>query len=257
MALLSGYFALGSALSANNVLTELSGNGYARQAATLTLDVNGGVINISGVTFGPDVTAAWTTATYAAIFDAATAGNMIAFFPIPGTTLAVGQSYTIPSCYVTLNGTAQSLFVAGGAISPGTPLGTLTDLQATGLTGATVTSGPATLGLSSTLGLSATSVNTILTYASSLTPAFTAGSEYTVTLTGNMTLNLPTGMVPGTLYRLFLIQDGTGSRTLTLGAGFKTAGGAPTLTTTANAIDRLDIFWDGTTAWNNIFKAFA
>jgi hypothetical protein len=46
---------------------------------------------------------------------------------------------------------------------------------------------------------------------------------------------------------LTLIQDGTGSRTITWPATVKWAGGAaPTLTTTANARDKVALDWDGT-----------
>ncbi len=47
--------------------------------------------------------------------------------------------------------------------------------------------------------------------------------------------------------QLILIQDGTGSRTVTWPATIKwPAGTAPTLTTTANAVDIISFFFDGT-----------
>jgi len=46
---------------------------------------------------------------------------------------------------------------------------------------------------------------------------------------------------------LTLIQDGTGGRTVTWPATVKWPGGvAPTLTTTANARDKVALDWDGT-----------
>jgi hypothetical protein len=249
--------ALGSALSANNVLTELAAsNGYARQPVQVNYDPVAGVMSVSGATFGPDVTSAWSAATYAAIFDASSNGNMIASFPIPSTTLAVGQSYTVPSFTATLNGTAKGYFVGGGLMPPGTVMGTITDLLATGLTGAIMTSGPASLAYSAAGALSASSVVVQLAYAPTVTPNGALGTTFDITLTGNLTLNPPAGAVPGTSYRFFLTQDGTGSRTLTLGTGFKTAGGAPTLSTAANAVDRYTAFYDGTTFWGDLFKAF-
>lgn len=65
-----------------------------------------------------------------------------------------------------------------------------------------------------------------------------------VNLAGNRTMNATTGAVAGTTYFLWVIQDGTGSRTIswtTSGSGsfdFGTSG-APTLTTTANKADLL------------------
>ena len=68
-----------------------------------------------------------------------------------------------------------------------------------------------------------------------------------VTLAGNRTLANPTNMVAGGTYVLRVIQDGTGSRTLTLGANYKKANGeALVLTTTAAAIDILSFYSDGT-----------
>lgn len=64
------------------------------------------------------------------------------------------------------------------------------------------------------------------------------GRSAAVTLAGNRTVNAPTGLVDGGTYILHVIQDNTGSRTLTWNAVFKwPSGTAPTLTTTANKID--------------------
>jgi hypothetical protein len=69
-----------------------------------------------------------------------------------------------------------------------------------------------------------------------------------VTLGGNRTMAAPTAIANGGIYRLIVIQDGTGTRTLTWNAVFKwPAGVAPVLTTTANAIDIFDfVSQDGT-----------
>jgi len=48
-------------------------------------------------------------------------------------------------------------------------------------------------------------------------------------------------MVVGQTGSIFVVQDGTGSRTLSFGTYWDFAGGtAPTLTTTASAVDRID-----------------
>lgn len=60
-----------------------------------------------------------------------------------------------------------------------------------------------------------------------------------VTLGGNRTLGNPSNVKPGQGGRIRLIQDATGSRTLTVASNWKRAGGALALTTTANAIDVL------------------
>tara|TARA_B100000963_G_scaffold111743_1_gene97288 strand:- start:5254 stop:6273 length:1020 start_codon:yes stop_codon:yes gene_type:complete len=66
-------------------------------------------------------------------------------------------------------------------------------------------------------------------------------ANFSITLTGNITLANPTSLTAGTSGSIFLTQDGTGSRTATFGNSFDFIGGtAPTLTTAASSVDRLD-----------------
>lgn len=75
----------------------------------------------------------------------------------------------------------------------------------------------------------------------STTLDFAVANDFDRTLTGNVTLNNPSNVVVGQKGTIVLRQDGTGGRTLALGSSWKSAGGiAPTLSTTASAIDRLD-----------------
>jgi len=68
-----------------------------------------------------------------------------------------------------------------------------------------------------------------------------------VTLAGSRTLNAPTNQQAGAFYSLAIIQDGTGSRTLTFNSAYKFTGAtAPTLTTTASAKDIIIFKSDGT-----------
>ncbi len=79
-------------------------------------------------------------------------------------------------------------------------------------------------------------------YAATITLDLTTGYNFEIAaLTGNLTLANPSaGMTPGLRAgQIGLLQDGTGSRTLTLGSQWKHVGGAPTLTTTAGAQDVL------------------
>lgn len=255
MALVSGYLALGSAISGNGVITELSGNGYARSAITLYYDPVAGVITFPGANIGP-FTGVDSAAVVIGIYDASSGGNQLFSFPVPSWTSANGTSYNLPAGSFNLSVAANALFIAG-TVAPNTLLGTLVDNLGTNLNGANVTSGPVILTISAAGVLTAASVVQTVTYASTITPNAALGASAKVILTGNITMNLWTNMVPGSFYRMQLTQDGTGSRTLTLGTGFKTAGGAPTLSTAANAVDRLDFYWDGTTAWALLNKAYA
>lgn len=70
-----------------------------------------------------------------------------------------------------------------------------------------------------------------------------------VVLGGNRTLANPTNMVPGplSLYRITVVQDGTGGRTMSWGSAYKFSGGvAPVITTAANAVDEYIFDCDGT-----------
>ena len=82
---------------------------------------------------------------------------------------------------------------------------------------------------------------TTLTDGATVTPDFAASNNYTLTLGGNRTIANPTNCTAGQSGSIFLVQDGTGSRTASWGSYWDFAGGtAPTLTTTASAVDRID-----------------
>lgn len=81
---------------------------------------------------------------------------------------------------------------------------------------------------------------TALTDGATITPDFAVTNNYSVTLGGNRTLANPTNITAGQSGCIFITQDGTGSRTLAFGSFWDfPAGTAPTLTTTANAVDLL------------------
>ena len=82
---------------------------------------------------------------------------------------------------------------------------------------------------------------TTLTDGATVTPDFAASNNYTLTLGGNRTIANPTNLTAGQSGSIFLVQDGTGSRTVSWGSYWDWAAGtAPTLTTTASAVDRID-----------------
>ena len=67
---------------------------------------------------------------------------------------------------------------------------------------------------------------------------FASFTNFVLTFTGNVTLDNPTTEVVGQSGFIVCIQDGTGSRTLSLGTDYETAGsGGITLSTAANARD--------------------
>ena len=71
-----------------------------------------------------------------------------------------------------------------------------------------------------------------------MTLDFDANQNFVLTLTGDVTLANPSTEKVGQSGFIAFIQDGTGSRTLTLGTDYESAGGSGiTLTTTASATD--------------------
>jgi len=79
-----------------------------------------------------------------------------------------------------------------------------------------------------------------LTDAATIAVDMSTGNNFSVTLGGNRTLGNPTNLTPGQSGIIYVTQDATGSRTLAYSSYWKFPGGtAPTLTTTANAVDAL------------------
>ena len=97
---------------------------------------------------------------------------------------------------------------------------------------------------------------TTLTDGATITPDFAASNNYTVTLGGNRTIANPSNLTAGQSGSIFIVQDGTGSRTASFGSYWDFAGGtAPTLTTDASAVDRVDYIVRSTTSIHAVFTA--
>jgi len=88
---------------------------------------------------------------------------------------------------------------------------------------------------------SARAAITSLTDATSISLDFDVAQNFTVTLGDNRTLENPSNIDPGQTGSIFVQQDGTGGRTLSFANYWHFAGGtAPTLSTAASAVDRID-----------------
>jgi len=82
------------------------------------------------------------------------------------------------------------------------------------------------------------STETDTSNSGTITLDFSADQNFVLTLTGNITLANPSTEAVGQSGFIAFIQDGTGSRTVTLGTDYETAAGAGlTLTSTASATD--------------------
>ena len=95
---------------------------------------------------------------------------------------------------------------------------------------------------------------TTLTDGATITPDFSTSCNFTVTLGGNRALDNPSNPVAGQSGSIFIVQDATGSRTLSWGTYWDfPAGVAPTLSTGANAVDRVDYIVRSTTSIQAVF----
>ena len=82
---------------------------------------------------------------------------------------------------------------------------------------------------------------TALSDGATITIDMATACHHSVTLGGNRTFAAPSNQVVGQAGSIFITQDGSGSRTAAFNSAFKFVGGtAPTLTTTALAVDRID-----------------
>lgn len=93
----------------------------------------------------------------------------------------------------------------------------------------------------------------------STTLNFTSSNVYRLTLTGNITFNLPSPILYGGVYFVEFVQDGTGSRIMTWDSAFKFETGSPTtLSTAPNAKDMARIIaLSSTELLVKLYKDFA
>ena len=188
-----------------------------------------------------DAITASATATYALT------KNSVAVFP-----------QTPANCIVSLNGVIQapvsSYTISGSNIVFASALTGSDSIDFITVLGDVLNIGTPSDNTVTTAKLADTSVSAIkLSYAEeTLTDGATidwnsqSAPVAKVTLGGNRTLNAPTNGVAGQFISLLVIQDGTGSRTLTWNAVYEfTADTAPTLTTTANYGDLFTFRYNG------------
>tara|TARA_A100001201_G_scaffold121650_1_gene105351 strand:+ start:43 stop:468 length:426 start_codon:yes stop_codon:yes gene_type:complete len=111
-----------------------------------------------------------------------------------------------------------------------------------------------------TVAAASGSISAISVAASDTTKTldFATSNNFALTLanTSSCTLANPSNLAAGQTGSIFIVQDGTGSRLLTYGSSWEFAGGtAPTLTTAASAVDRIDYVVRTTSSIHAVFTA--
>ena len=117
-------------------------------------------------------------------------------------------------------GSAATISANGNATFSG--ISTFVRVSLTGASESAITTQAATSGGTTTLDMN-------------------TSDNWIITMGGNTTIGDPSNEKVGQTGSIWLVQDGTGSRTAAWNSAFKWVGGtAPTLTTTASMIDRVD-----------------
>jgi len=184
-----------------------------------------------------------------------------------------GGTYTMTAPVITggsITGiTFTSIVVTGGSITGitdlavadgGTGASTLTGIikgsGTSALTTATIGVDYAGIDTAQTFTKGQRGEITTLTDGTTVTPDMADSNNFTLTLGGNRTLANPSNLTAGQSGSIFIVQDGTGSRTLAYGNQYDFIGGtAPTLSTAASSVDRIDYVVRTTGSIHCVFTA--
>jgi hypothetical protein len=152
--------------------------------------------------------------------------------------------------------TSGTLAVARGGTGASTFTGVLKGNGTSAVTAATAGTDYAGIDTAQTFTKGQRGEITALTDGATITPDLSDSNNFSVTLGGNRTLANPSNIVAGQSGSFFITQDGTGSRTLAYGSQYDFAGGtAPTLSTAASAVDRIDYVVRTATSIHCVFTA--
>jgi hypothetical protein len=256
-----------------------TGNGFTKFTGpttaerTFTLPDASSTILVSGGALGTPSSGTVTNLTGTASINingtvgatTAAAGTFTSLTATGTTTLATGLSGLLKAASGVVSAAiAGTDYVSvGGAL--GTPSsGTVTNLTGTASININGTVGATTPTTGSFTTITASGRTTIkdltetiatVTYAATITPDVANGTVQKVTLTGNVTFSAFANPVTGQSLTLIITQDATGSRLLT--STMKFSGASKTLSTAANSVDIITVFYDGTNYYASLAKGFA
>lgn len=173
-----------------------------------------------------------------------------------GTVVELATSLTNATGLPLTTGVTGTLPVANGGTGASTLTGIIKGSGTSALTTATAGTDYAGIDTAQTFTKGQRGEITALTDGATITPDLADSNNFSVTLGGNRTLANPSNIVAGQSGSFFISQDGTGSRTLAYGSYYDFAGGtAPTISTTASAVDRIDYVVRTSTSIHCVFTA--
>lgn len=164
----------------------------------------------------------------------------------------------MPTTIVTKNSSTASAAPSAGSLTQGELAVNVTDkkLYTKNSSGSVVELTGAKLDAAQSFTAAQRGAISALTDGATITPDFAVANNFSVTLGGNRTLANPSNLTAGQSGSIFISQDGTGSRTLAYGSYYDFAGGtAPTLSTAASAVDRIDYIVRSSTSIHCVFTA--
>ena len=221
-------FKVGNAGATTAMIISTVGLVTANNFGSSSSAITGGSINGTTVGASTASTGAFTTLSASSTVSGTGFSTYLASPPAIGGTAAAAGAFTTLSASSTVSGTGFSTYLASPPAIGGTAAAAGTFTTATAAT---------------VVGTHNAYANIIaLTDAATIAVdmSVTGGNNFSVTLAGNRTLGNPTGLTAGQSGIIYVTQDATGSRTLAYSSYWKFPGGtAPTLTTTANAVDAL------------------
>ena len=276
----------GHAFHIGNKLTNgSSSNGNWRPRALLStsiVDMDGNDYTLSGSSRGPNGFNVGAVALNSNSSTAATLNNLrgmasgaaIADFGSPSQNITLTNAISVQGgVYVEGNGSndktitnGYSFWADGYVDESGSGTSAITNLYAYYAQGTAGTNNYAFYSASDTAKSRVGSLERYRETINALTSSSTISVDcglapvHTITLGTDTEFNI-SNLGTGQTATIIITQDGTGSRTATFGTdgstAVKFAGGTPTLSTAAAAIDVITIFNDGTNYLGNIAQAFA
>lgn len=188
--------------------------------------------------------------------------NGIAVLTVTGTSNRITVDSSAPKAPIidlatsgVTAGTYQSVTVDSyGRVTAGSTVSQFDPTQPGAIGGTTASTGKFT-NLTTT-GYYAEAVYTSGTTTGTITPNCANGTTQKITLSGNITFSAFTSPVAGQSMTMIITQPASGGP-YTLTSTMKFAGALKTLSTAANSVDILSVFYDGSTYWASLAKGFA